>query len=350
MALSILRWIKGQDNCALSLISILGVLVCLLPLFLLNSQYDRGFMSEEIPFLSYDFRRSTSVLASIFVVIIPLVDILLDFFQKIWNWINGKQSKTKESTKTIIYRLTDIERFVFITGMVLQSAIIFVPSYAFDEPTMGLIYFCTKGAAQILLIAPILFYLQRCTTTFTPLIIASVLISIVIGLILFALKTMDLFDRFTRDRMKQTEKIFIAFGVFLFLLTVIVCFIRYCIEIFCTLKNYGDIYNLISLFMKKNDKSNENMDYIYTHYIPALHMSAYIILSVCGFAAVVSPISWESYNYTSLVGQIMVLVIELRIRKYEVARELVRYMYINVYIHLYICIHIYILIYTYIHK
>jgi heme/copper-type cytochrome/quinol oxidase subunit 2 len=287
-------------------------------------------MLDRFPILSYNLRSSPTLLASIFIVIIPLIDILFDFCQIIWNWFNEEVPSKKEDTHTVIYRLTDKERFVFITGMILQSAVIFVPSSRFDGPTMGLIYFCTKGAAQILLITPILFYLQRCTTTFTSLITTSILTSIVVGLMLFAIRIINRCDGVTNKRVEDVEKMLLGFGIFCFVLTAIVCLILYCIE----------KYN--ARFTKKTDgKHNESTDYIYTHYIPALHMIAYIILSFTGFASVVGPSSLEVYNYLSLLGQIMVLVIELRIRKNEVARELVSYVYV------YICVCVYVLKFTF---
>lgn len=308
---------KEQNNCVLSLISIVGCLVCLLPLFLLNSHHDRGFILDGFPILSYNLRSSPTLLASIFIVIIPLIDILFDFCLIIWKWFNEEVPSKKEDTHTILYRLTDKERFVYITGMILQSAVIFVPSSRFDGPTMGLIYLCTKGATQILLFTPILFYLQRCTTTFTAVITTSMIISMVIGLMLFSIRIINRFDEVTKKRVEDAEKIFLGFGIFSFVLTAIVCLILYCIQKFN------------ARFTKKTDgKHDDSTDYIYTHYIPALHMIAYIIVSLTGFASVVDSSSLEEFNYLSLLGQIMVLIIELRIRKNEVAKELVSYVYV----------------------
>jgi hypothetical protein len=52
-------------------------------------------------------------------------------------------------------------------------------------------------------------------------------------------------------------------------------------------------------------------------------MISYIIMSVGGLLRVADVITLEEFSITSLFGQTIVLVIELRIRKNEIARGLV---------------------------
>jgi hypothetical protein len=59
---------------------------------------------------------------------------------------------------------------------------------------------------------------------------------------------------------------------------------------------------------------------MYTYHIPAMHMFAWVIISLSSYAWVYGVISFTVENYLTLVGQAIVLVIELRVRKNEVGR------------------------------
>jgi hypothetical protein len=69
---------------------------------------------------------------------------------------------------------------------------------------------------------------------------------------------------------------------------------------------------------------------LYTNYIPALHMTTSIIIIFYNvyLSFLVNSDKLENFemkNYFVIASQIMVLVIELRIRKNEITRGLVRY-------------------------
>jgi hypothetical protein len=114
--------------------------------------HELNFTFFKFPHPYADLVRSPSVLASIFIVIIPLVDIMLDFCQKIWDWFHEKNTKKKKIPDAIIYRLTDRERFIFIMGMILQSTVSFLPLFQFDTETTGVIFYCTRGAYMYMII------------------------------------------------------------------------------------------------------------------------------------------------------------------------------------------------------
>jgi hypothetical protein len=296
--------------------------------------------SEAEIILSDNLVANQSIMASLFIVIIPLVDVLLDFCQKVFDWFEEKKPQKKQRNDTTIYRLTEGERFTFIIGMILQSTVSFLPSSDIDVATITAIYHCTRTAAQLFFIVPILFYLKRCTIIFNTWIASSIIVSLTIGLMLFSLKILYRSDPFLFDQMQQSAVVFKGFAAVLFLATVFISFCLYLIETFsivnnrrfCT--NFGllsSIYNF--LIRSKFDESqiDKDVDFMYTNLIPALHMFAYVIISVGGLLRIADTISFETFSTTSLIGQTIVLVIELRIRKNEVARGLVKFLHLLVY-------------------
>jgi hypothetical protein len=54
---------------------------------------------------------------------------------------------------------------------------LYIYIYIYINTCIGIIFYSTRGAAQILQTVPILFYLERCTTTFTSFITSSILIT-----------------------------------------------------------------------------------------------------------------------------------------------------------------------------
>jgi hypothetical protein len=331
-----LQFIRSKHDFLLYLISIVGVLVCLLPLFLLDSLYIPS--EEHMWTLSDDIVANQLILASLFIAIIPLVDVLLDFCQNLWDWFKGNKIQKKQHNDTAIYRLTEGERFVFIIGMILQSTICFLPSSNIDLMNITVILYCTRVASQIFFVVPILFYLKRCTTTFNIWITSSIIVPYAIGLMLFSLKIMYISDPFLHDQMQQSAVAFIVFAVILFLSTVFVSFCSYLIEVYsvvtdrplCTNSFMNSIFNYLIRSKFDESRNEKNVDFMYTHLIPAMHMFAYVIMGVGGLLRI-GIISFEVFAICQLFGQTIVLVIELRIRKNEIARGLVRFLMLLVY-------------------
>lgn len=323
------RFIELKADYILYFISILGVLLCLSPLFVLHTLYvpsEKNYIN-----LSYDLVSDQSIIASLFIVIIPLVDVLLDFCQNIWDWYKEKIPQKRQHNDIAIYRLTEGERFIFIIGMILQSTVSFLPSSDTDIIDVIVIYHCTRTAAQIFFIVPILFYFKRCTTTFNTWIMAAILVPYITGLILFSLKIMHRSDPLMYDQLQQYSLVFKSLGVALFLSTVFTSFSLFLIEKylvdtnrpFCTNLFMNSICNFLLRSKLDESQIDNNVDFMFTHLIPAFHMISYIIMSVGGLLRVADVITLEEFSITSLFGQTIVLVIELRIRKNEIARGLV---------------------------
>jgi hypothetical protein len=333
-----LQFIGSKHDFILYFISIVGVLACLLPLFLLDSSYISS--EEHTVILSDDIVANQSVKASLFIVIIPFVDVLLDFCQSIWDWFKEKETQKKQHNDTAIYRLTEGERFVLIIGMILQSSVCFLSSSNVDIINLMVIFHCTRAASQIFLVVPILFYFKRCTTTFNVWITSSIIVPFAIGLILFSLKIMYVSDDpILHDQMQQSAVVFNVFAIALFLSTVFVSFCSYLIEVysivtdrpFCTNSFMNSIFSYLIRSKFDESQNEKNVDFMYTHLIPAMHMFAYVIMGVGGLLRFLGIINFEVFATILLFGQTIVLVIELRIRKNEIARGLVKSLMLLIY-------------------
>lgn len=315
MYLSIFRGLNYERiHC---LISIVGVVVCLVPLVVLYSNRDGEYSMDDVALYGSTYLDiSPSLLSSFYISLIPFVDVSLDFYQNIWHWFNDKKPCTKKGAETVIYRLTDKEKSVFVCGIIIQGVVCLLPDHV-DYSTITAIYITTCRVSTIMLLSPILLYLKRVTTTFTPLVTASILMSLVTGAIIASLKMIYRFDQLTYRRMQQSRTCFMAFTGLLFIATTMACFIFYCIE-----KNFAPI--------KPCDKQNTS-DVNLTHYIPALHMISFIIIGTAMvlrsnklFNDISSSDIWYYIYYFLLFGETMVLVVEMRIRQNEIARGLVR--------------------------
>lgn len=327
MKSSVLRYLYHRRQLIFYTISFLGAFACLLPVILLYSDIYSGYETDST-FRGNSYSTSSgspSLNISLFLVVIPLIDTLIDFYQSIWHWFEEKKKK-KNDTDEVICRLTDKERFMFIIGIILQGIVCYLPSSHIDVASMKTIMVSTNTASIIFLLSPVLQYLNRSTTTFNSLVTFSILISFVIGSVCFSLKHIFLYDQTIYYRMLQCQEVtFILGGVFFFV-TVVVCFILYCIEKHVTRSNRNSSNESSTKFNDKKKKSDD--DLMYTHYIPALHMIAGLIVISAEFLRskliIDRVFTGEVCNYIVLIGEVMVLVIELRIRKNEIARGLVR--------------------------
>ena len=84
------------------------------------------------------------------------------------------------------------------------------------------------------------------------------------------------------------------------------------------------------IVITKSMKKEENDDDInlYRNYIPALHMTSTLIIAFANIVAKYASndnasSAYKGKSHAVLIGEILVLVIELRIRKNEIARGLV---------------------------
>ena len=318
-----LRW----DSFYSSLI-FAGTIISLSPLFFLN--YKKFHVDVVNP--------HTVVPATFLVILIPLSDLLLDFVSRFISYLYpDEKAHNKRIESSVVIRLTDKERLLFIVGVAIQSAVYFVPNTA-DLSTISLVNSCSNNCSVLFCLGPIATFLQRCTTTFTHFRISALIITLLVSLSFYTTSYHFRYDGQTYNILVTTGRICGTITCLLFAFITFLCAKLYIAERLGTsdkrLIARRWLRRLLGLSMKDvypidtTTKKMDNDDELYRNYIPALHILSIIIIGVANMSVefnynVDKTTALVIRNYITLSAQIMVLVIELRIRKNEIARGLV---------------------------
>jgi hypothetical protein len=235
----------------------------------------------------------------------------------------------KVAAVTIVNRLSDTERFLFILGVSVQSSIFFYRQS--DSVTMSNLYICTGSASLILQLVPIVTFLGRILEIFTPIRTFVIVVTGVTGASLYSLfYFFYLWYNLPVDILRIAVG-FSAFGVAIYIVLVSICMVTYCQAKIKASKWLHKKWKISSSTKELEVKCEIKMSYdvdedFYNNYVPALHMMASLIF--IGVNATVfftlSPSFFEGKNYVLIFAEVIVLVTELRIRKNEVVRALVR--------------------------
>jgi hypothetical protein len=321
-------------------LAVVGAIFCLTPLFVLTIQERfKPDNSINYQYLTEGFNeRNSSQMSSLFVILIPAADLFLDFpFQNCSSQrtVNSSISSGKSS---VTFRLNDIERLLFIIGVLIQSCVWFCP-LSTDIETLGLVYDTTTNASVLLVLVPILTYLQRSTTTFSTL-----RASFIASLTSFGLIFLTIGFFFQGDSVGRRTVVYIGWGVeglsvLLYFYLVGICAFKYLHpHLRTSLDRKAFLAQLINLFRRsvpgiEDKQRNDNVHEVYSNYIPAIHMAATVILVVAFYGISFldgydNATVFESRTYIVIACEVVVLVIELRVRKNEVARALVSQCYL----------------------
>lgn len=309
-----------------------GALYCFIPLIALWS--GSYHVAENV--LAYpetrQIPRSSNLfhLASFFVTIIPAVDILLDIPSSAAAYFRPSD-KSSGRPDSKIMRLTEVERFLFILGIALQSTPSFL-SIKTDIAIALLVQTCANNSSTLLILAPIVAFLTRSTETFTMK--RTTLLASIITVAYLALTTSYLFPDTdpAQAALVMMNKILTYITAFLYMSLIHYCAFKYFNQKLRTKKSrrayYEMLFKTIQTQCKGVESSHELDSELYTSYIPGLHMIPTVIIIAAAFAVALNPLEHQQMAYYNksvvvLCSEIMVLVIELRIRKNEVARGLV---------------------------
>ena len=314
------------------LITIAGASVCLLPLLFLGTN-----SSEILGNLTFEGERVNQhpiLLAILFLVIVPITDLLLDIPATVTSYFYPVETCSKGIIDgRNIFRLTDIEKLLFLTAMVIQSSIWFIPAST-DLSTLGVISICTSNSCTILLLGPLLVFFQRSTTAFTGLRVFVILVSGILGHLLSSMCRILVFHLYGHEIFKNTGQALLYLSGAGYVILIVMCVLNYAHQRLGTsaarIIYFKWLRNPTFKWRVTDDAipfiSNDNSE-LYTTYIPALHMISSMLLTV-GRTYEALEKNDTSHGMTrisvSLVGQILVLVVELRIRKNEITRGLVR--------------------------
>lgn len=315
--------------------SFLGAIFCLTPLFLLKSAHLYISHDENSVFIEKAIMgSSTSQFASFFVALLPAADLLLDIPAKIASYIYCDEKGPKKLADTKVVRLTELERFLFIVGILLHSCSSFMPS-ATQFAQLRLVYKCTNSASILLILVPIVVFLERTTVTFTPWRTFFITFVATLSFVFLTLTIFFYANEPARVNLFLTGQALSSMSGLMYVLLIGFCFVKFIQEKVGTIEARQSFSLSVRKYIKEPllaikpiDMSTDLRSQLYTHCIPALHMISSLIICAALFAASYShrnnlASAYERRDYIVLAGEIMVLVIELRIRKNEIARGLV---------------------------
>jgi hypothetical protein len=313
----------------------LAAAFCFSPLFVLTIR--NRFITDDA--LSYQEliggvrKNGISHLSSFFVILIPAADLFLDFFFQNSSSLRNTRSSKSSEKNSVTFRLNDIERLLFIIGVAIQSCVWFLP-LSTDVATLGLVYDTTTNASVLLVLVPIVTYLQRSTTTFTTFRASFLATSTSCGLMLFTAGDFFQFDGIARVTVKLLAWTVTGISGFLYYSMIGLCAYKYChANLRTPVDREAFKAQLSNIFGRSEPRIHgkqrkENAYEIYNNYIPALHMiaSMTLVAAYCGIKPLNEfdhSIVYESRTWIVIASEVVVLVTELRIRKNEVARALV---------------------------
>ena len=305
--------------------------MCLSPLFALNFNVIPGDDLGVFNTVS-DLRAlgCSTLIAPFSVIIIPAADLFLDLPANISSYFDDNKS----SPSSVVARLNDIERLVFIIGVCIQSSALFFAASA-DPSTLTSVYIATGNASVVLVLGPVLTYLQRCTTTFTAWRVTSIMIISMMGLLILNICHLTISDSVHFRALCLAGLSIVVVSEVIFISLVAFCAYKYCsLKLKTASDRQAVLQWTLTLFdwpsqasRNSRDKSKDRDYELYTNYIPALHMAAAltVILSEAYIRASTRDLAtaYERRNYIMIAAEVCVLLIELRIRKNEIARGLV---------------------------
>ena len=304
------------------ILTILAAIICISPVLVLSTVDSAVTYGEPAP--------------NLFFVIIPAVDLLLDYMTNCVSYFcyNPKKS-CRPVESSVVSRLTDSERLLFICGVAIQAIVLSNPSQDFLSDAF-IMESSINNCSVFLTLGPIVIFLNRCTTTFTWRRTLFILSTGLIGLTFYTASyyCRSIQNSGTCETILLTGNIFVSAGGITVIASIFLSFVSYVHEklkcpiarqkfqrLFSSSKIADEILEDDCL---KIDTDRE----LYSNYIPALHMLSLLLIAIANTywkyaTRGDSARATISRSYITSVAEIMVLVIELRIRKNEIARGLV---------------------------
>ena len=286
----------------------IGATICISPLFVLHTQqYGDNVVS---------YRKPAPNL--FFVIIIPAVDLLLDCLARCVSYLySDSKIKSKPVKSTVVSRLTDSERALFILGIAVQTIVLSHPSKEVLS-NVSIVGSSVNNCSIFLTLGPIIIYLHRCTKTFTCLRTLSILSTGFIGIILHTVSYYYQLDpeKVRFEEIKFIGNVFVHICGIILVLTILLCFGSFTIEKLkrSVVKRWFQrtfkwkkvcVDEVLEDDSLKIDADTE----LYNNYVPALHMFSLIVIGIANSY-------WryrrqnnearalEIRNYTSLAAEI----------------------------------------------
>lgn len=323
-------------------IIIFGSLMCLAPLLRLPGSasydsFDDGSAKNITNSLltSRFYRESLS--AGLFIVVIPTADLFVELSQNLYVLCNAKNLEDRVISKVI--RLTNFERILFITGVIIRSAAILVPVH---DKILQLVFDCTNNSSTILMTCPVMVFFGRCTTTWTP---SLTLFTISLTVVSNILETTSFFfepETTMCTNLLTSSQILVILAVIMVVSLTSLCLYKYLrIKVGPHLRKLciaGDDQSIISSNPRESakasspEKSHTVIDELYEIYVPGAHMFLAVTVALTYVMSTILRNAYPSLtptiggyeNTCILICAVSVLIVEYRIRGNEITRGLVR--------------------------
>ena len=333
-------------------VTITCVLFCYLPVFILGHKIgtNRGLPagywgSVELPSTNLhpnftfndDYASSQQVFAGYFreisilflgIALPALCDALLDVYgviaKSIRSYLKQRRSSQdatlldEESSQSLrkIVRMDAYEKLAFLLGVSIQALFVLFPA-DWNFMTLYLIQNCCAEANTILTTLPVLYFLQRTTQSFSPLV--TTIISFVLNIGCALHSNTYLLDANSDDynHLNTASLVLIEFALCLFVLVSAFAFVR-----FLWARGGFRVHDLDVRVM-----GSQFIDYYSAVVVPGWHIIALLINvgNNIGWYTLSQNISTQTFSVllsVQLASAIVVIVLDMRVRHFEITHHL----------------------------
>ena len=312
------------------LIAVAAALLCVTPLF---SHQDHSPVKDNFEVtlvVDPPLQRSSSILAPFFIVLIPVADLRLDLPLKVFTYLYPEKLSAKCHKSSVVVRLACVHGWdgspvislvsTFLTWCdVCRPRVLSNVRCKHDH--------CLDSDPHIP--SKMHNHMHNQVTVIT--------VTSSLGVVFFAVRYLVRNDHRSFLLLTHFGWSLCGFAAAAFMFLVGLCAYKYCHHKLQTTSDREALLAWLCNPFKKTsppvkgytNKATDNDSELYTNYVPAMHMISMVVIIISGIYVGLLPgehqnLAHEIKNYTIIVAEIMILVIELRIRKNEIARGLVR--------------------------
>ena len=331
--------------------TIVCVTLCFLPILILgpkigtNRGIEEGFWgSIQIPStnknpnytINDDYASHQQVFSGYFreinilflgITLPALCDALLDVYVRI---SRSLRCFLKQTTSTVdatlldedsrssrkIVRMDMFEKLAFLVGVTIQALFVLFPT-EWNFMTLFLIQNCCAEANTILTVLPVLYFLQRTTQTFTPLVTTIISFILNVGCAIHSCSYLADAHSDTYKQLNTISVVFIEFALCSFVLVSVIAFVRFLLA-----RSGFRVHNIDDQMME-----SQFIDYYSEVIVPGWHIVALMInVGNCiGWYTLTQNISTALFSILlsiQLVSAILVIVLDMRVRHFEITHHI----------------------------
>ena len=215
-----------------------------------------------------------------------------------------------------IVRMDMFEKLAFLCGVILQSLFVLFPA-DWNFMILFLIQNCCSEANTILTTLPVLYFLQRTTQTFTPFVTTIISLFLNVGCAIHSCCYLLNHNSDIYNQLNTASLVLIEFALCLFVLVSVIALVR-----FLWARGGFRVHNIDVRVM-----GSQFIDYYSQVMIPGWHIVALMfnVGNNIGWYTLTQNISTQTFSIllsVQLVSAIVVIVLDMRVRQFEIAHHL----------------------------